>query len=185
MQEGWPLTFRLKDQFLAFFLRLSIEYEVRSIIIAKIKRYCMGKNAPFLSHSDLDLQTIDPFLYGSIPFMIMYQYQYVVQADRLNYGTIETCLRKRLCISMADCEGTTTGLERKWRQLYMKSFEKMMNLIPRQCEMKTIIEEPSSTGNLNKMVIHSLSTCYFVNTPLMLYVGSISLPFCREPVFCE
>ena len=62
---------------------------------------------------------------------------------------------------------------------------KMMNLLPRQCEMKTIIEEPSSTGNLNKAVIHSLSTCYFVNTPLMLNGGSISLPFCRKPVFCE
>ena len=27
-----------------------------------------------------------------------------------------------------------------------------MNLISRQCEMKTIIESPSSTGNLNKVV---------------------------------
>ena len=51
--------------------------------------------------------------------------------------------------------------------------------------MKTIIEEPSSTGNLNKVVIHSLSTCYFVNTPLMLNGGSISLPFCLKVVFYE
>ena len=50
--------------------------------------------------------------------------------------------------------------------------------------MKTIIEEPSSTGNLNKVVIHSLFTCYFVNTPQMLNGGSIPLPFCRKPVFC-
>ena len=61
----------------------------------------------------------------------------------------------------------------------------MMNLISRQCEIKTIIEEPSSTGNLNKVVIHSLSTCYFVNTPLMLNGGSISFPFCQKPVFYE
>ena len=60
---------------------------------------------------------------------------------------------------------------------------KMMNPIPRQCEMKTIFEEPSSTGNLNKVVIHSLSTYYFVNTPLMLNGGSISFPFCQKPVF--
>ena len=60
-----------------------------------------------------------------------------------------------------------------------------MNLLPRQCEMKTIIEETSSTANLNKVVIHCLSTCYFVNTPLMLNGGSISFPFCRKPVFCE
>ena len=36
MQEGWPLTFWLKDQYLAAFLHLSFEYEVRSLIIAKI-----------------------------------------------------------------------------------------------------------------------------------------------------
>ena len=51
--------------------------------------------------------------------------------------------------------------------------------------MKTMIEEPSSTGNLNKEVIHCLSTCYFVNTPFMLNGGSISFPFCRKPLFCE
>ena len=61
----------------------------------------------------------------------------------------------------------------------------MMNLIPRQCEMKTLIGEPSSSGNLNQVVIHSLYTCYFVNTPLMLNCGSISFPFCRKPVFYE
>ena len=124
LQECWPLTFRLKDQNLASFPRLSFEYEVRSLIIAKIPRYCTGKNAPFLSHSDLDFQNIDPLLYGSIPLMIMYQYQYVVQPDRLNNGTIGAFLRKGLCMSMTECEGTTAGIERKWRQLYMKSFEK-------------------------------------------------------------
>ena len=52
--------------------------------------------------------------------------------------------------------------------------------------MKTIIEEPSSTGNSNnKVVIHALLTCYSVNTPHMLNGGSISLPFCWKPVFCE
>ena len=43
--------------------------------------------------------------------------------------------------------------------------------------MKIIIKEPSSTGNLNKAVIHSLFTSYFVNTPDMLNGGSIPLPF--------
>ena len=124
LQECWPLTFRFKNQNLASYPRLSFEYEVRSIIIGKILRYCTGKNAPFLSHNDLDLQNIDPLLYGSIPLMIMYKYQYVVQPDRLNNGTIGTFLRKGLCISMTEWEGTTTGIELKWRQLYMKSFEK-------------------------------------------------------------
>ena len=45
--------------------------------------------------------------------MIMYQYQYVVQPDKLNYGTIRTCLRKGLYIWMTDYDGTTTGLKRK------------------------------------------------------------------------
>ena len=44
--------------------------------------------------------------------------------------------------------------------------------------MKTIIEEPSSTGNLNKVVIYSLFICYFVNTPHMLNGWSVPLPFC-------
>ena len=60
-----------------------------------------------------------------------------------------------------------------------------MNLIPRQCEMKTNIGEPSSTGNLNKFVIHSLFTCYFVNTPHMRNGGYVPLPFYRNPVICE
>ena len=61
----------------------------------------------------------------------------------------------------------------------------MMNPIPRQYELKTIIEEPSFTGNLNKVVIHSLFTCYFVNTSHMLNIGSVLLSFSRKPVFCE
>ena len=60
-----------------------------------------------------------------------------------------------------------------------------MNLIPRQCGMKTIIDDPSSTGNLNKIVIHSLFKCNFVNTHHMLNDGSVPLPFCRNPLFCE
>ena len=72
------------------------------------------------------------------PFMITYQYQYVVQPDRLNNGTIGTFLRKGICISMS--YGYRT-------------------------EMTSALHEvPSSTGNLIKVVIHSLFTCYFVNT---------------------
>ena len=47
--------------------------------------------------------------------------------------------------------------------------------------MKILIKKPSSTGNLTKVVIHSLFTCYFVNTTNMLNGGSIPLPFCRKP----
>ena len=51
--------------------------------------------------------------------------------------------------------------------------------------MRTIIEEPSSTGKSNKEVIHSLFTCNFVYTPHMLNGGSRPLPCCRKPVLCE
>ena len=34
-QEGWPLTFWLKDRYNVSFYRLSVEYEVRNLIIAK------------------------------------------------------------------------------------------------------------------------------------------------------
>ena len=123
-QKGWPLTFWLKDQYVAFFFRLTSEYELGSLNNAKFQRYCTGKHAPFSCHNDLDPRKIDMFLYASIPLLIMYQYQSVVQPDRLNYGTIWTCLRKGLCNSRTDCEETTTGLERKWRHLNKKSFEK-------------------------------------------------------------
>ena len=56
--------------------------------------------------------------------------------------------------------------------------------MPPQFEIKNIFKEPFSTGK--KVVIHSLFTCYFVNTPNMLNGGSISLfYFSQEPVFCE
>ena len=125
LQECWPLTFRLKDQYLASFLRLSSEYEVRSLIIAKISRYFTGKNTPFKSHSDLDLQNIDPFFVWRYSFYDYVPMPIFVQPDKLNNGRTGTFLRKGLCISITDCEGTATDIERKWRQLYMTTFEKL------------------------------------------------------------
>ena len=90
----------------------------------RFRDIALAKNASFSYQSDLDPQKIDLFLYASIPFMIMYQYQYVVQPDILNYGTIGTCLRKELCNSMTDSDGATTGFEGKWRQFFMEWFEK-------------------------------------------------------------
>ena len=81
--------------------------------------------------------------------------------------------------------GDNNGFRTEMTSALHEVIWKMMNLIPRQCERKTIIGEPSSTGNLNKVVIHSLSTRYFVNTPLILNGGSISFPFCRKPIFCK
>ena len=47
----------------------------------------MGKN-------DLDPRTIDLNLNLTLAFEILYQYEYVAQVERLNYGTITTCLRQ-------------------------------------------------------------------------------------------
>ena len=68
---------------------------------------------------------------------------------------------------ITDCKGTTTGIRTEITSALHEVVHEMMNLIPRQCEMKTIIEEPSSTGNLNKLGFQSLFTCYFVYTPYM------------------
>ena len=96
---------------MASLYRLSFEYEVRILNITEIRKYNTGKNVPFMSYSDLDSRKIGLFLYTSIPFESLYRYQYVVQPDRLNYGIIYSCLRKGLCISRRDYEGTATGVE--------------------------------------------------------------------------
>ena len=46
----------------------------------------MGKN-------DLDPRTIDLILNVNLAIEIVYQYDYVAQVERLNYGTITACLR--------------------------------------------------------------------------------------------
>ena len=47
----------------------------------------MGKN-------DLDFRTIDLNLILNLAIEKLYNYEYVVQVERLNYGTITACLRK-------------------------------------------------------------------------------------------
>ena len=47
----------------------------------------MGKN-------DIDPRTIDLNLNVNLAIKILYQYEYVAQVERLNYGIIPACLRK-------------------------------------------------------------------------------------------
>ena len=47
-----------------------------------------------MGQSDLDPRKIDLNLYRILPIEILYQYAYVAQLERLNYGTITTFLRK-------------------------------------------------------------------------------------------
>ena len=51
-----------------------------------------------MGQSDLDPRTIELNLYGNLPIKILYQYEYVAQLEKLNYGTITICLRKVLHI---------------------------------------------------------------------------------------
>ena len=56
--------------------------------MAKIQSYYTSKNVQFVNHDNLDPWKIDMILYASFPFVILYQNQYFVKPDRLNYGTI-------------------------------------------------------------------------------------------------
>ena len=106
-QKGWPLTVGLKDHYVASFPCYPFQYEVRSLNTTKIQSYNTSKNIPYVSHSDIDPGIIDMFLYAIRLFVIVNQYHYVIQPGRLNYGTIRTCLRKGLWISIGDDEGKT------------------------------------------------------------------------------
>ena len=151
--------------------------------MAKLKRYYTDKNIQFMSHSELEPRKLDLFLYASIPFVILYQYQCVVQPDTLNYGTIRTCLSKGLCISMRDYKETTTGYGSDVRFTWSR-LKNGCILLP-LCEIKTIHEVTSSMENLKNEFIHSMLTCYFGDLPHMLNGGSIPLSLWRKPIFCE
>ena len=47
-----------------------------------------------MGQSDPNPRTIDLNLNVNLPIEILYQYEYVAQVERLNYGTITACLRK-------------------------------------------------------------------------------------------
>ena len=93
-QVGWPLTFCLKEQYAASFCRSRFKYEVRSLNTQHFHSYCSYKNVLFMGQSDLDPRKIDLNIYGNLPIEILYQYAYVAQLERFNYGTITTFLRK-------------------------------------------------------------------------------------------
>ena len=59
-------------------------------------------------------------------FVILCQYQYGVQPDRLNYGKLKHFFWKRALYIDQKLRGPTTDVERKWRQIYVKPFEKML-----------------------------------------------------------
>ena len=95
-QVGWPLTFCLKEQYTPSFYRSRFKYEVRSLNTQHFHSYCSSKNVllSFMGQNDLDPRTIDLNLNVNLAIEILYQYEYVAQVVRLNYGAITACLRK-------------------------------------------------------------------------------------------
>ena len=141
----------------------------------------------FFSSNDLDLKILTRFCMEVISF-----YDNVHVPIPICCTTRQTEFTEQLehvlerAVFIDDrLRGDNNGVRTEMTSALHQVVWKIMNLIHWQCEMKTLIEEPSSTGNLNKVVIHSLFTCYFVNTPHMLNGGSKPLLFRRKPVFCE
>ena len=93
-QVGWPLTFCLKEQYAPSLYRSRFKYGVRSLNTQYFHSYCSSKSVLFMGKNDLDPRTIDLHFNVNLPIEILYQYEYVAHVERLNYGTITTCLRK-------------------------------------------------------------------------------------------
>ena len=88
------LIFCPKEQYAPSFDRSRFKYGVRSLNTQHFHGYCSSKNVLFMGQSDLDPRTIDLDLNVILFIEIVYQYDYVSQVERLNYGKITACLRK-------------------------------------------------------------------------------------------
>ena len=67
---------------------------MRSFNTEHFHSYSSSKNVLFIGQSDLDPQTIDLNLDVILPIEILYQYVYVAEIERLNFGTVTACFRK-------------------------------------------------------------------------------------------
>ena len=123
-----------------------------------------------MSHNDLDPKKIDLFLSASIPFVVLYHYHFVLHPDKLNYGTIRTCLEKgseyRWEITRGN-NGTRTEMTSGLLEVVWKN----SCILPLQCEIKTIHEKYSFIGHLNEGSTFFFLTCYFVNFPSCVTLG--------------
>ena len=73
--------------------------------------------------NDLDSRTIDLNLNVNLAIEILYQYKYVTQVYRLNYGTITACVRKGSvfrCNIKKEQEQDFNGNDVKWSLEYFK-----------------------------------------------------------------
>ena len=97
-QVCWPLTFCLTEQYAPSFYRSHFKYGVRSLNTQHFHSYYSSKKILFMGQNDLDPRTIDLNLNVHLAIEILYQYEYVPQVERLNYGAITACLRKGAAI---------------------------------------------------------------------------------------
>ena len=84
---------------------------------------------------------------------------------------------------MGDYEGTTTRVERKWHQVYVKSFEK--SIVSYICNvilkgfMQTLLPQKTKTKDLRILCLYVL----FVNLSHMRNGGIIPFLFVGNPYF--
>ena len=74
--------------------RSRFKYAVKSLYTQHFHSYFSSKNVLVMCKNDLDPRTIDLNLNVNLAIEMLYQYEYVARVERLNYGTITTCLRK-------------------------------------------------------------------------------------------
>ena len=77
-----------------------------------------------MGQNDLDPRTTDLNLNDNLAIEILYQYEYVAQVERLNYGTITACLRKGSavrCNIKWEQEQSLNGNDVTWSLVYFQN----------------------------------------------------------------
>ena len=91
LADLWPFSSKSNTH---SFYRSRFKYGERSWNTQHFHSYCSSKNVLFMGQNDLDPRTNDLNLNVILAIEILYQYEYVAQVERLNYGTITAWLRK-------------------------------------------------------------------------------------------
>ena len=99
-----------------------------------------------MGQSDLDPRTIDLNLDVNLPIEILYQYEYVAQVERVNYGTITACLSKGSAYRCKIKKEQEEGFKRydvTWSLVYFQNG----CIVPRYYDIHSINREPSSISD--------------------------------------
>ena len=197
LADLWPFASKNNTHLLTFEFRTSLgtsvfapsyrscfKYGVRSLNIQRFNSHCSSKYVLFMGQSDLDPRTIDLNLNVNLPIEILYQYKYVEQAERLNYGTTTACLRKGSayrCKITKEHEQGFNGNNVAWSLVY---FQKEC-IVHRQYKIYSIHWESSSTSEVTKMK-ELFTICLHVNLVILPHLMdglSMPLSFAGNPKF--